>query len=46
MHNSPVVEELVHQGKLKVVLAEYSLNTGKVNVIEMAPHEPMHMHMN
>jgi hypothetical protein len=46
MHNSPMVEELVHQGKLKVVLAEYYLNTGKVNAIEIAPREPVHMHMN
>ena len=34
---SKVVKELVHEGKLKVVAAEYYLSTGKVELIDMEP---------
>ncbi len=32
---SPIVKELVHEGKLKVVVAEYNLATGKVEMLEL-----------
>jgi carbonic anhydrase len=34
---SPVIKELVHEGKLKIVAAEYNLATGKVELLEL-PH--------
>jgi carbonic anhydrase len=33
---SKIISELVHEGKLKVVAAEYYLGTGKVEMIELA----------
>ncbi|MFA6055540.1 MAG: carbonic anhydrase [Thermodesulfovibrionales bacterium] len=38
---SPVIKELVHEGKLKIVAAEYDLATGKVNMLEL-PKKEMH----
>jgi carbonic anhydrase len=38
---SPVIKELVHEGKLKIVAAEYDLATGKVNMLEL-PKTEMH----
>ncbi len=40
MKNSKIVKELVHEGKLKVIGAEYYLGTGKVEIIDLgtAPH--------
>jgi len=38
---SPVIKELVHEGKLKIVAAEYDLATGKVNMLDL-PKEEMH----
>lgn len=35
MMKSPVVKELVHEGKLKVVVAEYNLATGKVEMLDL-----------
>jgi carbonic anhydrase len=34
MHGSPMLEQLVQQGKLRIIGAEYSLATGKVNFFE------------
>jgi len=34
MHGSSMLEQLVQQGKLKIIGAEYSLETGKVNFFE------------
>jgi carbonic anhydrase len=34
---SKIIKELVHEGKLKVVAAEYYLGTGKVELIDLAP---------
>jgi carbonic anhydrase len=34
---SKIVKELVHEGKLKVVAAEYYLGTGKVELIDLEP---------
>ena len=34
---SKIVKELVHEGKLKVVAAEYYLGTGKVELIDLTP---------
>jgi len=39
---SPVIKELVHEGKLKIVTAEYDLATGKVNMIDL-PKKEMHI---
>lgn len=33
LNNSPIVKEMVHEGKLKVVMAEYYLDSGKVEVL-------------
>ena len=43
---SKVIAELVHEGKLKVVGAEYQLSTGKVEMVELssAPAHAGHMH--
>jgi hypothetical protein len=38
---SPVIKELVHEGKLKIVAAEYDLASGKVNMLEL-PKMGMH----
>jgi carbonic anhydrase len=38
---SPVIKELVHEGKLKIVAAEYDLATGKVNMLDL-PKKEMH----
>jgi carbonic anhydrase len=40
---SPVIKELVHEGKLKIVAAEYDLATGKVNMIDLPKKEMHHM---
>lgn len=32
---SPIVKELVHEGKLKIVVAEYNLATGKVEMLDL-----------
>ena len=34
---SKIVKELVHEGKLKIVAAEYYLGTGKVELIDLEP---------
>jgi carbonic anhydrase len=34
MHGSPMLEQLVQQGSLKIVGAEYSLETGEVAFFE------------
>lgn len=34
---SKIISELVHEGKLKIVGAEYYLGTGKVEIIDLAP---------
>lgn len=34
MENSPIVRELVHEGKLEVVTAEYYLDSGEVRLVE------------
>ena len=34
---SKIVRELVHEGKLKIVAAEYYLGTGKVELIDLDP---------
>lgn len=39
MATSPIVKELVHEGKLKVVMAEYYLDSGKVVMLEGAKAE-------
>jgi carbonic anhydrase len=39
---SKVVKELVHEGKLKVVAAEYYLGTGKVELIDLGPASHSH----
>jgi carbonic anhydrase len=39
---SPVIKELVHEGKLKIVAAEYDLATGKVNMIDLPKKETHH----
>jgi carbonic anhydrase len=36
MKNSKIIKELVHEGKLKVVGAVYSLNTGKIAMVDLA----------
>ncbi len=36
LKNSKIVSELVHEGKLKVIGAEYYLSTGKVEAIDLA----------
>lgn len=36
MKNSPIVKELVHEGKLEVVTAEYYLDSGEVRLVEAA----------
>ena len=41
---SPVVSHLVHEGKLKVVAAEYQLKDGKVEIIELGPEPAGHAH--
>ena len=41
---SPVVNHLVHEGKLKVVAAEYQLKNGKVETIELGPAPAGHAH--
>ena len=33
-HGSPMLEQLIQQGTLTIVAAEYSLETGKVDFIE------------
>jgi carbonic anhydrase len=33
---SPIISHLVHEGKLKIVAAEYQLKSGKVEIIELA----------
>lgn len=49
MDKSHIVKHLVHEGKLKIVAGEYSLQTGKVEMIELAEagkhhHEEKHSH--
>ena len=39
---SKIIRELVHEGKLKVVAAEYYLGTGKVELIDMEPAAHAH----
>ena len=39
---SKIVKELVHEGKLKVVAAEYYLGTGKVELIDLEPASHSH----
>ncbi len=41
---SKIVSELVHEGKLKVVAAEYFLGTGKVEMIDLAAREGSRHH--
>jgi carbonic anhydrase len=41
---SPVVSHLVHEGKLKIVAAEYQLKSGKVETIELGPAPAGHKH--
>lgn len=38
---SPIIKELVHEGKLKIVAAEYDLATGKVYMLDL-PKKEMH----
>jgi carbonic anhydrase len=40
---SKVVSELVHEGKVKVIAAEYMLGTGKVEVIDLGASGKTHM---
>lgn len=48
MKKSKIISHLVHEGKLKIVAGEYSLQTGNVEMIELAhaekakPHHEMH----
>jgi len=37
---SPVLKELIHEGKLKVVLAEYYLESGAVKVLDNPANHP------
>ncbi|MDA8079614.1 MAG: carbonic anhydrase [Nitrospiraceae bacterium] len=39
---SKIVRELVHEGKLKVIGAEYYLGTGKFELIELSPPAEQH----
>jgi carbonic anhydrase len=39
---SKIVRELVHDGKLKIVAAEYYLGTGKVELIDLEPASEAH----
>jgi carbonic anhydrase len=39
---SPVVSHLVHEGKLKIVAAEYQLKDGKVETLELSPAAAEH----
>ncbi len=41
---SKIVSELVHEGKLKVVAAEYYLGTGKVEMIDLGTSDGAHHH--
>ena len=40
MKNSKIVPEMVHEGKLKVIGAEYYLGTGKVEIIDLGAASP------
>jgi carbonic anhydrase len=39
-HGSPILEELIHNGELVIVGAEYSLETGIVEFFDFAPASP------
>jgi hypothetical protein len=39
---SEIVRELVHEGKLKVIGAEYSLGTGKFELIDLSSAAKRH----
>lgn len=41
LSRSPILKEMVHEGKLKVVLAEYYLDSGKVDLL---PEQKAHYH--
>ena len=41
---SKIVSELVHEGKVKVIAAEYMLGTGKVEIIDLGASEKAHKH--
>jgi len=39
---SPIVSHLSHEGKLKIITAEYHLKSGKVETIELSPAAAEH----
>jgi carbonic anhydrase len=42
MKNSKIIRELVHEGKVKVIGAEYYLGSGKVEIVDLETVSHVH----